>query len=158
MQHRCTACSRICPHSHIQQEGLLCLRGSLTCTQSAKACPPSYSPSVALDRTLYISLDMPPDLETNPTEPGLCSLHAMMFSKVPAVSPILKAPAWTSAKEGWEATACNQVHLQHLIVDAVLPAPLDAAIACHLGVTVGHEGQQQQLICRVANKHDRFGV
>ena len=48
------------------------------------------------DRTLYISLDMPPDLDTKPTEPGLCSLHAAMLSSVPAVSPIRKAPACTS--------------------------------------------------------------
>jgi hypothetical protein len=34
------------------------------------------------------------DLETKPTEPGLCSLQCIMLSNVPAVSPILKAPAW----------------------------------------------------------------
>ena len=54
---------------------------------------PSNRPSVALASTLYISLLMPPDLDTKPTEPGRCSLQAMMFSRVPAVSPILKAPA-----------------------------------------------------------------
>lgn len=55
---------------------------------------PSYRPFVALDKTLYISLDMPPDLDTKPTDPGLYSLQATMFSRVPAVSPILKAPAY----------------------------------------------------------------
>lgn len=45
------------------------------------------------DSTLYISLLMPPDLLTNPMEPGRYSLHATMFSKVPAVSPMRKAPA-----------------------------------------------------------------
>ena len=33
------------------------------------------------ESTLYISLDMPPDLDTKPTEPGLCSLHAAMLSQ-----------------------------------------------------------------------------
>lgn len=54
---------------------------------------PSYSPSVARASTLYISFDMPPDLETKATEPGRCSRQAMMLSSVPAVSPILNAPA-----------------------------------------------------------------
>ena len=45
------------------------------------------------ERTLYISLDMPPDLDTNPTEPGRCNLQAAKLSKVPAVSPIRNAPA-----------------------------------------------------------------
>ena len=35
------------------------------------------------------------DLDTKPTDPGLYSLHWIMLSMVPAVSPILKAPAWT---------------------------------------------------------------
>lgn len=34
------------------------------------------------------------DLETKPTDPGLYSLQWIMLSIVPAVSPILKAPAW----------------------------------------------------------------
>ncbi|KAF5772606.1 hypothetical protein HanXRQr2_Chr13g0579141 [Helianthus annuus] len=43
---------------------------------------------------LYISLDMPPcNLDTNPTDPGLYNLHCIILSIVPAVSPILKAPA-----------------------------------------------------------------
>ena len=41
---------------------------------------------------------MPPDLDTKPTEPGRYSLHATMFSRVPAVSPILKAPACIAKK------------------------------------------------------------
>mmetsp|Transcript_43613 Transcript_43613/g.130766 ORF Transcript_43613/g.130766 Transcript_43613/m.130766 type:complete len:292 (+) Transcript_43613:1025-1900(+) len=56
---------------------------------------PSKSPSVARESTLYISFDMPPLLDTKPTEPGRCSRQAMMFSRVPAVSPILNAPACT---------------------------------------------------------------
>mmetsp|Transcript_11556 Transcript_11556/g.19664 ORF Transcript_11556/g.19664 Transcript_11556/m.19664 type:complete len:227 (+) Transcript_11556:927-1607(+) len=55
---------------------------------------PSKRPLVVLERMLYISFERPPDFETNPTEPGLYSLHAMMLSTVPAVSPILKDPAW----------------------------------------------------------------
>ena len=47
------------------------------------------------ERTLYISLDMPPDLDTKPTEPGRCNLQAAMLSRVPAVSPIRNAPAYT---------------------------------------------------------------
>ena len=43
--------------------------------------------------TLYISLDMPPDLDTKPTEPGRYSLQDTMLSSVPAVSPTLNAPA-----------------------------------------------------------------
>ena len=57
---------------------------------------PSYKPSVTRESTLYISLDMPPDLETKPMEPGRCSLQVTMLSSVPAVSPILKAPACTA--------------------------------------------------------------
>jgi hypothetical protein len=34
------------------------------------------------------------DLETNPTDPGRYNLLSTIFSSVPAVSPILKAPAW----------------------------------------------------------------
>jgi hypothetical protein len=44
--------------------------------------------------TLYISLDMPPDFETKPTDPGRYSLHDIMLSSVPAVSPTLNAPAY----------------------------------------------------------------
>ena len=33
------------------------------------------------------------DFETKPTDPGLYNLHWMILSIVPAVSPILKAPA-----------------------------------------------------------------
>jgi len=36
---------------------------------------------------------MPPDLLTKPTEPGRCSFDEQMFSIVPPVLPILKAPA-----------------------------------------------------------------
>ena len=46
--------------------------------------------------TLYISLDMPPDFETKPTEPGRYSLHDIILSSVPAVSPTLNAPACAS--------------------------------------------------------------
>mmetsp|Transcript_17361 Transcript_17361/g.29727 ORF Transcript_17361/g.29727 Transcript_17361/m.29727 type:complete len:270 (-) Transcript_17361:360-1169(-) len=56
---------------------------------------PSNKPSVARASTLYISLLMPPLLLTKPTLPGLCSLHVTAFSSVPAVSPILNAPACT---------------------------------------------------------------
>mmetsp|Transcript_22262 Transcript_22262/g.61545 ORF Transcript_22262/g.61545 Transcript_22262/m.61545 type:complete len:252 (-) Transcript_22262:524-1279(-) len=56
---------------------------------------PSNRPSVVRASVLYISLDMPPLLLTNPTLPGRCSLQSMMFSRVPAVSPILNAPACT---------------------------------------------------------------
>ena len=54
---------------------------------------PSYRPSVVRASTLYSSLDMPPLLDTKPTEPGRCSLHATMLSSVPAVSPMRNAPA-----------------------------------------------------------------
>ncbi|OPX75796.1 MAG: hypothetical protein A4E44_01163 [Methanosaeta sp. PtaB.Bin018] len=46
-----------------------------------------------LEIMLKASFSMPPDFETKPTHPGLYSLDAMMFSMVPAVLPILKAPA-----------------------------------------------------------------
>lgn len=54
----------------------------------------SNNPFVLLERMLYISFESPPDFDTNPTLPGRYNLQAMMFSTVPAVSPILKAPAW----------------------------------------------------------------
>lgn len=34
------------------------------------------------------------DLDTNPTDPGLYNLQWIILSNVPAVSPILNAPAW----------------------------------------------------------------
>ncbi|KAA6418373.1 MAG: hypothetical protein FRX49_11629 [Trebouxia sp. A1-2] len=74
---------------------------------SGRAGAPSYRPFVALDSTLYISLDIPPDLDTKPTEPGLYSLQATMFSRVPAVSPIRNAPACRQGIHGLCITLGN---------------------------------------------------
>ena len=71
-------------------------------TRHGERCSPSYRPSVVRLSTLYISLDMPPDLETKPTEPGRYSLHDTMLSSVPAVSPTLKAPACMCSKSSAE--------------------------------------------------------
>ena len=46
------------------------------------------------------------DLETNPTDPGLYSLHWIILSIVPAVSPILKAPAWIPPTVAGPRTTC----------------------------------------------------
>ena len=88
-------------HSHLETRrplGSSCLMSSgLIIASIISYLPsPSYKPSVTRESTLYISLDMPPDLETKPTEPGRCNLQVTMLSSVPAVSPILKAPACTA--------------------------------------------------------------
>ena len=71
---------------------------------------PTKMPSAARATTLYISLDMPPLLDTNPTDPGRYSLHATMLSRVPAASPILNAPAcmggWVGVG-GWVREGCT---------------------------------------------------
>lgn len=47
------------------------------------------------------------DLETKPTDPGLYNLHWIMLSIVPAVSPILKAPAWMPPTVAGPRTTCK---------------------------------------------------
>ena len=72
------------------------------------------------DRTLYISLLMPPDLETKPTEPGLWSLHDTMLSMVPAVSPILKAPAYSTQTKPAHSFVWSKAAFMMLVIVADL--------------------------------------
>ena len=98
---------------------------------------PSYRPSVVRARTLYISLDMPPLLDTKPTEPGRCSLHATMLSRVPAVSPMRNAPACPRQRAhlqglGVRVRHTHAPHTEHM----------RRACSCHHAVPGSHAGQR----------------
>jgi hypothetical protein len=56
---------------------------------------PSYTPSVDLETMLFNSLDIPPDLDTYATLPGLYSFECKILSIIPPVLPILKHPGLT---------------------------------------------------------------
>jgi hypothetical protein len=96
---------------------------------------------------LYISLDMPPLLDTKPTEPGRCSLQAMMLSMVPAVSPILKAPAWGQQGSGGRGGAARSAGLMgsaHAVGRLQGSRAADCRAACRLQTAGLHAG------CRAA--------